>query len=254
MSVPIDVRHLSVRFGARTVLDNLNFSAAPGELVSLIGASGGGKTTLLRVLAGLQAPAGGEVQLPAPSRVRVMFQEDRLLPWLNVLDNVTLGLGRNAHDHAREVLAEVGLGDRERDYPAQLSGGQRQRVALARALAHRPDLLLLDEPFGALDALTRAGMHRLLERLWQELNFTAVLVTHDIDEALLLSDRVVVLEGGRIAQAAPVPAVRPRVRRDPLLLDLRETLEQHFSAHTTPLQPGSRSSISVATPANPSSR
>jgi sulfonate transport system ATP-binding protein len=208
---------LRKQFGARTVLDGIALDIAPGEFVALVGRSGCGKSTLLRLLAGLDAPSAGELQLggaPASARrddVRMMFQEARLLPWRTVLQNVTLGLASSdAHARARDALAHVGLADRADDWPAVLSGGQRQRVALARALVHRPRLLLLDEPLGALDALTRIEMQRLIESVWRERRFTAVLVTHDVAEAVALADRVLLIEDGRIAQDEAVPLARPR--------------------------------------------
>lgn len=147
-----------------------------------------------------------------PARTRIMFQDARLLPWKTVLANVMLGLPRSARDEARTALDEVGLGSREDDWPAQLSGGQRQRVALARALVHRPNLLLLDEPLGALDALTRMDMQELIERLWHNHGFTAMLVTHDVHEAVALAQRIVLIERGRIALDLDVTLPRPRVR------------------------------------------
>ena len=146
---------------------------------------------------------------------RIMFQEARLLPWRRVLDNVALGLPRDQRGRGREVLAQVGLAERENEWPARLSGGQRQRVALARALVHQPRLLLLDEPLGALDALTRIEMHRLIEGLWQQHRFTALLVTHDVQEAVALADRVILIEDGRIALDQRIDLARPRSQGDP---------------------------------------
>jgi len=231
----VRLEDLTVRYGDRTVLDRLNLHLAPGERIAVVGESGGGKTTLLRVLAGLTLPDEGRIDLsPAgtPARVRVMFQEDRLLPWLGALGNVSLGLPQSEQPLARAALAGVGLGDRPDAYPHQLSGGQRQRVALARALAHRPALLLLDEPFGALDALTRAEMHDLLERLLDDTGATTLLVTHDLDEALKLADRVLLLSGGRLAADLQVTAARPRRRAE--LLDLRDILEARLHAGAQP--------------------
>ena len=224
----IRAKGLSKRYGQRSVLSGVDLEVPPGQLVAVIGVSGGGKTTLLRVLGGLTRASEGGLQIVHhghAAKVRVMFQEDRLLPWASALENAALGLPKEERFHAEEALHAVGLGERLKDYPHTLSGGQRQRVALARALAHRPSLLLLDEPFGALDAITRAEMQALVERLWQELSITILLVTHDIDEALRLADRVILLREGRIAEDVGLDAPRPRSRSHPELLRLREHLE-----------------------------
>jgi sulfonate transport system ATP-binding protein len=200
------------------VLDNLHFSLRPGEFAAIVGRSGCGKSTLLRHLVGLEIPDSGEVIVDGRRRTslnadtRVMFQEDRLLPWKTVLQNVGLGLSGDWMPVARSALSDVGLAERGGDWPAVLSGGQRQRVALARALAHAPQFLLLDEPMGALDALTRIEMQRLIERLWLERGFTALLVTHDVGEAITLADRVILLEQGRVAHDLDVELPRPRRR------------------------------------------
>ena len=208
---------LGKRFGERAVLDGVDLAVQPGEFVAIVGRSGCGKSTLLRLLAGLETPTAGELKLgdaPAAAHrddVRIMFQEARLLPWRTVLQNVQLGLeSRDAAARARDALAQVGLADRASEWPAVLSGGQRQRVALARALVHRPRLLLLDEPLGAVDALTRIEMQRLIESVWRELRFTAVLVTHDVAEAVALADRVLLVEDGRVTLDEPVALARPR--------------------------------------------
>jgi len=218
------VRNLTRRFGpadARPVLDALNLDIQPGEFVALLGASGSGKTTLLRTLAGLDpVPEDAVVALPRP--VAVAFQQPLLLPWKSVWRNVALGLPGNARGDARAraeaALAEVGLEHRLDAWPATLSGGEAQRVALARALVREPGLLLLDEPFAALDALTRLRMHALVLDLWARHRPATLLVTHDVDEAVALADRVLVLEngggrGGRIVLDLPNDAARPR-RRD----------------------------------------
>ncbi|CAB3928562.1 ATP-binding cassette domain-containing protein [Achromobacter deleyi] len=222
----VTLRKLAKRYGERVVLNGLDLEFAPGEFVAVVGQSGCGKSTLLRLLAGLETASGEQGGLPtrspvlfdnfpqwsADSRVRMMFQDARLLPWKSVLQNVALGLPGQARAQAAAVLRQVGLGDRGGDWPAQLSGGQRQRVALARALVHRPGLLLLDEPLGALDALTRISMQQLIEDIWRRDGFTAVLVTHDVGEAVALADRILVIEDGRVALDERVTLARPRAR------------------------------------------
>ena len=191
------VRGLVRRFGPRTVLDHLDLDIRKSEVVALVGKSGCGKTTLLRTLAGLDPPQGGTVEVPAVRSVA--FQEPRLLPWMRVWRNVSIGLPRqSSRETALAALAEVGLEAHVDAWPRTLSGGEAQRVALARALVRRPDLVLLDEPCGALDALTRIQMHDLLRALHRQHRPAILLVTHDVDEALLLADRVIVMRGGRI--------------------------------------------------------
>jgi sulfonate transport system ATP-binding protein len=210
-------------FGATVVLDGVDLTVAPGEVVALLGGSGSGKSTLLRALAGLDPVASGDIRVPA--RHAVVFQEHRLLPWKRVIDNVALGVtGADVPRRAAEALTEVGLGDRGRAWPAELSGGQAQRVAVARALVREPELLLLDEPFGALDALTRLRMQELFGRLRARHGFGALLVTHDVDEAVLLADRCLVLENGRIADDIDVPMPHPRAQDDPGFGPLRRRL------------------------------
>jgi sulfonate transport system ATP-binding protein len=212
----VQLRGVGKRYGERRVLSDFDLSIERGSFVAIVGRSGCGKSTLLRLVAGLEKTSAGALEKRAedggPLDTRIMFQDARLLPWKSVLQNVMLGLGRSAREDARAVLAEVGLLERANDWPAQLSGGQRQRVALARALVHRPQLLLLDEPLGALDALTRIEMHALIERLWREHQFTALLVTHDVHEAVALGDRILLIEEGRIALDQPVALERPRAR------------------------------------------
>jgi sulfonate transport system ATP-binding protein len=191
------------RFGDRVVLDQLSLTIADEELVVLLGPSGCGKTTLLRLMAGLDRPDGGTVEVPA--RRAIVFQGDRLLPWQRVLPNVTLGLrGPGAGPRAGAALSEVGLAGRERAWPKELSGGEAQRVALARALVSEPELVLLDEPFAALDAITRLRMHNLVRTLRRQHHAAMLLVTHDVDEAIALADRIVVMSRGRIATSRPV--------------------------------------------------
>ncbi|MFZ3598624.1 ABC transporter ATP-binding protein [Streptomyces sp. BH104] len=211
--------------GGRDVLNGLQLSIADGEFVALLGRSGSGKSTLLRALARLDhdVPGGGE--LLAPDNVSVVFQDARLLPWRRLLDNVILGLdGPDAVERGRTALAEVGLEGRERAWPVELSGGEQQRVSLARSLVREPQLLLADEPFGALDALTRIRMHGLLRRLCERHRPAVLLVTHDVDEAIALADRVVLLEEGRIALDLPVRLPVSRRRDDPEAAALRERL------------------------------
>jgi sulfonate transport system ATP-binding protein len=214
------VRSLSRAFGDRAVLANLDLDIAPGEFVALIGRSGSGKSTLLRALAGLDREVTGEMHAPGP--VSVAFQEPRLVPWKKVLANVALGLRvADPEAAARTALDEVGLAERASAWPGTLSGGEAQRASLARALVREPGLLLLDEPFSALDALTRITMHRLVLRLWQRYRPAVLLVTHDVDEALALADRVLVLGEGRISHSSLITLPRPRNRDHPELVALR---------------------------------
>ena len=200
MSLAVRVRGLTRRFTLRGVLNGVDLDIAPGEFVALVGASGSGKSTLLRALAGIDHEAQGEGEIAVPERISVVFQDARLLPWKRVLANATLGLtGADVRARGVAALAEVGLAGREDAWPHELSGGEQQRVALARSLTREPELLLADEPFGALDALTRLRMHALLKRLSETHQPAVLLVTHDVDEAIELADRVVLLEAGRIA-------------------------------------------------------
>ena len=219
-SAGVRVRGLTRQFGARTVLDRLDLDLAPGSFTALLGRSGSGKTTLLRTLAGLD-PADG---LTVPRPTSVVFQEARLLPWAPVWQNVMLGLdGPDARSRAAGALQEVGLARHADAWPLTLSGGEAARVALARALVRAPRLLLLDEPFAALDALTRLRMHALVLDLWRRHGPAVLLVTHDVDEALALADRVLVLEHGRIAADLPVDLPRPR-EASPVRAGLRRQL------------------------------
>ena len=196
----VSVRNLIRSFGPKGVLNGVNLDIAPGEFVALLGPSGCGKSTLLRALAGLDRDVRGSGVVQVPEQVSVVFQDSRLLPWDTVLGNVTLGLkDHDADVRGRRALAEVGLAGREKAWPHELSGGEQQRVALARSLVREPRLLLADEPFGALDALTRLKMHALLKELVAAHRPAVLLVTHDVDEAITLADRVIVLQGGRVA-------------------------------------------------------
>jgi sulfonate transport system ATP-binding protein len=214
---------LTRAFGERRILDDLDLEIAPGEFVALIGRSGSGKSTLLRALAGLDRDLVGE--LTVNGTVAVAFQEPRLLPWKRVWANVCLGLrADDPRSVADAALAEVDLTERAGAWPLTLSGGEAQRASLARALVREPTLLLLDEPFSALDALTRIAMHRLVLRLWAHHGPAVLLVTHDVDEAIALADRVLVLSGGQIGLACRVEAPRPRDRDQPVLVELRNRL------------------------------
>ena len=219
-ALALDIRGLRKSFGDNDVLRGIDLHIPAGQFVTIVGRSGCGKSTLLRLIAGLETPSGGHIVFgedKLPGDVRVMFQEPRLLPWARVLANVEVGLGTersspDARDRADAALIEVGLDDKRGEWPAVLSGGQKQRVALARALVSRPRVLAFDEPLGALDALTRIAMQRLLEQVWQAQGFTAILVTHDVAEAVALADRVLVIEDGRIAKDLPIDLPRPRQR------------------------------------------
>ncbi|MEU3986682.1 ABC transporter ATP-binding protein [Streptomyces sp. NPDC026672] len=221
----VRLRGLTRSFDARTVLDGIDLDLPPGQFTALLGHSGSGKSTLLRAVAGLDHGVAGGGELSAPQRVSVVFQDSRLLPWRRVLDNVLLGLdGKDAGARGRAALEEVGLGGRERAWPGELSGGEAQRAALARSLVREPELLLADEPFGALDALTRIKMHNLLRDLWQRHRPSVLLVTHDVDEAIVLADRVLVLDRGRIGLDLTIDRPHPRSYREPVLGEYRERL------------------------------
>ena len=228
--VRLEVRGVDKRYGARSVLHKADLVIEPGEFVAIVGRSGCGKSTLLRLVAGLESVSGGTIRIDGEGvsglsdSTRIMFQDSRLLPWKRVADNVALGLPPAQRGAAADVLARVGLGDRLHEWPACLSGGQRQRVALARALVHNPRLLLLDEPLGALDALTRIEMHRLIEGLWRSTGFTALLVTHDVQEAVALADRVVLIEDGQIALDQRIDLPRPRVHGDAAFAQLEKRI------------------------------
>jgi sulfonate transport system ATP-binding protein len=206
-------------YGEVKVLEDLDLHIQAGEFVAVVGRSGCGKSTLLRLIAQLEKASYGEIKFQSARHfregitnadIRVMFQDPRLLPWKSVLQNVQLGLPKEQHQLAATLLEKVGLKEKASQWPAQLSGGQRQRAALARALSHSPRILLLDEPLGALDALTRLEMQNLIERLWKEQGFTAILVTHDVSEAVQLADRIILLDQGHIAHNFQVNLPRPR--------------------------------------------
>ncbi|HEY2660006.1 MAG TPA: ABC transporter ATP-binding protein [Caulobacteraceae bacterium] len=228
----VRLRGFTRRFGKSTILDRLDLDIAAGEFVALLGRSGSGKTTLLRTLAGLDDADGQAVETPQGRAI--VFQDPRLLPWKPVWKNVTLGLnGQAPRARAEAALHEVGLGHRLDAWPATLSGGEAQRTALARALVREPQLLLLDEPFAALDALTRLKMHELVLTLWRTHRPAVLLVTHDVDEAIALSDRVLVLDQGRIAAEEMIAAPRPRVA-DAAQQAIRARLLAHLGVEAAP--------------------
>ena len=228
----IRVEQLSRHFGGPAVLDRLDLTIGQGEFLALLGRSGSGKTTLLRTLAGLDVVEEGVVEVPR--NVAVVFQESRLLPWKKVWENVALGLpGRDAKDRAVAALEEVGLGHRLDAWPLTLSGGEGQRVGIARALVREPEFLMLDEPFASLDALTRLRMQAMVGELWQKRRCAVLLVTHDVDEALLLGDRAVVLDRGRIRTELTVTLDRPRRHDDPGFAPARRALLSALDVHET---------------------
>jgi sulfonate transport system ATP-binding protein len=238
MSAPVDIPAVQVRGLVRTftlkgVLNGIDLDIAPGEFVALLGRSGSGKSTLLRALAEIDHEAEGTGEIRLPERLSVIFQDARLLPWMRVLDNVLLGVP-HLRERGREALAEVGLAGRERAWPHELSGGEQQRVALARALVREPKLLLADEPFGALDALTRIQMHALLRRLSDVHDPAVLLVTHDIDEAILLADRIVMLDDGRLAADLPVALPESGIARRERIAELRALLHRLLGVEDAP--------------------
>jgi sulfonate transport system ATP-binding protein len=221
----VRLRNFTRQFGANVILDGLDLDIEEGEFVALLGRSGSGKTTLLRTLAGLDDVTGQDVLVPA-SRA-VVFQDARLLPWKKVWHNVALGLqGADIRQRAEAALQEVGLGHRMDAWPLTLSGGESQRTALARALVREPQLLLLDEPFAALDALTRMKMHGLVLSLWQAHRPAVMMVTHDVDEAMALADRILVLDKGRIIGEEVISAERGN--RTSAIRPLRQRLLGHL--------------------------
>ncbi|GAA3637884.1 ABC transporter ATP-binding protein [Microlunatus ginsengisoli] len=232
----VRVSGLTRSFGTRTVLDDLDLDIAPGQFVALLGKSGSGKSTLLRALAALDHDVTGVGEIQRPERVSVVFQDSRLLPWKRVLPNVILGVGRraDAKSRARAALAEVGLAGRERAWPTELSGGEAQRAALARSLVREPELLLADEPFGALDALTRIKMHVLLRELCERHQPAVLLVTHDVDEAIVLADRILVLQDGQIGVDLTVDLPHPRSYGDHQLAAYRSLLLDALGVSTEP--------------------
>ncbi|WP_318373073.1 aliphatic sulfonates ABC transporter ATP-binding protein [Enterobacter sp.] len=240
---PLVLNGVTKRYGQNIILNGLDLHIPAGQFVAVVGRSGGGKSTLLRLLAGLEIPQSGEILAGSTplaqiqDDTRMMFQDARLLPWKSVIDNVGLGLKGDWRDAARQSLAAVGLEDRATEWPAALSGGQKQRVALARALIHKPGLLLLDEPLGALDALTRLEMQALIESLWQSQGFTVLLVTHDVSEAVAMADRVLLIEDGKIGLDLTVDIPRPRRLGSVRLAELEsEVLDRVMKRGETPVR------------------
>lgn len=239
-AVKIELKNVSKFFGEKVVLRDVNLTIEKGEFVAIIGKSGSGKSTLLRLVSKLEPLSGGELLfdgVPASEsnkKLTMMYQDSRLLPWKKVLDNVGLGLDGNWKEKAEKALEAVGLIDYKNEWPSRLSGGQQQRVALARALVHEPSILMLDEPLSALDALTRIEMQNLVEKIWADIGFTALLVTHDVSEAVRLADRIVLIEDGNIALDVSVDHPRPRSLAQQELVELEEKVLNriiHGSSH-----------------------
>lgn len=242
-------------FGEKEVLKNINLKVNQGEFIAIVGRSGSGKSTLLRAIAGLEEIQSGKILVrnqvlnKRNELAKMMFQDGRLLPWKRVAENVGLGLGaKNGHQREQigSLLEQVGLTEHAHKWPAELSGGQQQRVALARALIHEPELLLLDEPLGALDALTRLEMQELIQNLWREKRLSAILVTHDVEEAVALATRVILIEDGQIAMDLPVQLPYPRQRENPsfhkiqkLILNRIFHVEQRDGSRVSPIFSGS---------------
>lgn len=229
----IILENVKKSYDNRVVLDGLNLDIQTGEFIAIVGKSGCGKSTLLRLMAGLENLNGGTIKIHGnPLKglnkdARIMFQDGRLLPWKKVLDNIGVGLTGDWKPRAMEALKNVGLEDRVNDWPSKLSGGQKQRVALARALVHQPQLLLLDEPLGALDALTRIEMQDLIEEIWKEKKITSVLVTHDVEEAVAIADRVILIDNGQIVLNKTINLPRRRQRTQSIFsIYVEEILEK----------------------------
>ena len=219
----LKLSNISKAFDNKEVLRKLDLQVNTGDFVAVVGRSGCGKSTLLRIIAGLEQISSGNLTVNGQElngrnkSAKIMFQDGRLLPWKKVYDNVGLGLKLDSQkQQILKILEQVGLSDRSQAWPSELSGGQQQRVALARALIHEPQLLLLDEPLGALDALTRIEMHELIENLWREKQLTAILVTHDVEEAVALANRVILIEEGEIVMDLPIRLPYPRQRDNPI--------------------------------------
>ena len=239
----VTVRGLERRFGQHQVLRGIDLTVTEGEIVAVVGRSGCGKSTLLREIGRLDTGYTGTIEVGG--RLAFGFQDARLLPWKKVWENVVFGLSGNRSERyarALDALRDVSLEHRATAWPATLSGGEAQRVALARALTRDPSVLLLDEPFGALDALTRLRMQDLVSGLWRDRGFSVVLVTHDVEEAILLADRIAVLDDGRISDLVEVAMPRPRSRRADRFEELRlriladlgvSDIDARLSAHSS---------------------
>lgn len=224
----IELKEVAKSFGTNEVLSNINLSLEQESFTAIVGRSGCGKSTLLRVIAKLEQPSKGSLLFSGEGerepKIRIMFQDDRLLPWKNIIQNIELGADKE--NDAINSLERVGLMEKKKDWPDQLSGGQKQRIALARALASNPDILLFDEPLGALDALTRLEMQNLIEEIWQQRRFTSLLVTHDVTEAVRLADRVIVIDKGIIQLDEIIELPRPRERNDKFTYYEKKILNQ----------------------------
>ena len=229
----VALQQFSRSFQDQRILDAIDLHIPAGQFVALLGESGSGKTTLLRAVAKLDSDAHSTGSAQAQGNVSVLFQDARLLPWLSVMDNLTLGIDSpTARERAQQLLTEVGLGDKAHVWPNTLSGGQKQRAALARSLLREPHVLLADEPFGALDALTRIRMHGLLLKLVERTQPTVILITHDVDEALLLADRILVIQHGKIAQDHEVGMTHPRRPDNTRFMQLRSELLRSLGVET----------------------
>jgi len=251
----LDIRHLSKNYEVEgeplEVLSDISLRIEPGEFVSIVGTSGCGKSTLLRLVVGLEEDYAGDVLLDGRRIVGtsldrgILFQEHRLFPWLTVEDNIALGLLNAPMTEGqkrfavRDHVALVGLNGFEKAWPHQLSGGMAQRVAIARALVNRPEILLLDEPFGALDAITRAHLQQELQRIWEAEGITTILVTHDVEEAVFLGDKVVVMapRPGRIRRVVPVPLPHPRNRSSSAFAEVKGAVLAEFGGEGRVLEP-----------------
>lgn len=235
------VDKLQKQFGDATILDDIELTIEPGEFIAIVGRSGCGKSTLLRLISGLEEATQGGVYLDENKvqgvnlDTRFIFQEARLLPWRKIIDNVRIGAENKDKELALRALKDVGLEDRANEWPSVLSGGQKQRVSLARALAGNAKLLLLDEPLGALDALTRIEMQQLIENLWREKGFTVILVTHDVSEAVALADRVILVEKGKITMDTKITLARPRERNNDFVYFERRILDRVMNKETDTL-------------------